>query len=77
MISTVIKTVTNVTVINGILIYVLSLLGGSALGNLLGNTKSINLAMHMMIVEILRPSIVDEVIGTFVELFTFDILPVE
>jgi hypothetical protein len=53
------------------------MLGGSALGELLGNSKSINLAMHMMVVETLRPPLVEYVIGKFIELFTFDVLPVE
>jgi hypothetical protein len=77
VVAAVVGAVVDGTVINGIIIYVLSLLGGSALGTLLGTTKSINLAMHMMIVEIARPSLVDVVVGKFIELFTFDILPVE
>jgi hypothetical protein len=77
VVTAVVGAVVDGTVINGIIIYVLSLLGGSALGSLLGTTKSINLAMHMMIVEIVRPSLVDVVVGKFIELFTFDILPVE
>ncbi len=37
------------------------------MGSLLGTTKSINLAMHMMIVETLMPTLVEAVVGKFIE----------
>lgn len=71
------KVLTDALTFQAVAIYVLSLVGGKTLDELLGETESVNLAMHMMIVDLVTPALVTSVVGGFIELFTFDILPVE
>jgi hypothetical protein len=72
-----VEALTDSTASGGVLTYCLSLFSGAAIGELLSEAANINIAMHMMIVNIVSPAIVGLVVGAFIDLLTFDVLPVE
>ena len=63
--------------VQGVVAYIITMFAGAAIGELLSDADTVNIAMHMMIVDLTTPEFVTNIVNILMELLTFDILPVE
>jgi hypothetical protein len=72
-----VESLTFITVIQGVMAYLIGLLTAAAIEPLLADLQNMTFSIHLMAISITRPALLAVVLNTVIEMTTFDILPID